>query len=303
MNAALRLNPRAFLGAAYRLVLDTSTEASALRVFRMGAAMSFYLLFSAAPLLVALIGIASLVFDPAWVTSTLVAQLGVLFGPRFAQVVSDLVANFQTPAGAVPATVIGIIVVLWSASRVFIELHDALNVIWGVPPPADYRASLRVLVRQRALSFALVIATGVLLTLGLLIHPLVLAFGHVLEALVPDIIDAARTLNIALSFAIAALLLAAIYRLLPDTQVAWRDVWLGAALSAGLLVLGGLAFRLFLHLGQAYTVIAVAASPLVVLSLLQYAVAVIYTGAIMTRIYARRFGSRQADPGRAAGSA
>lgn len=280
------------LAALLQILVETGTRASSLRVYRMGAAMSFYFLFSAAPLLIILIGIAGLVFDPTWVTTQVLNQIAVLFGAQAATLVASLLANFERPTGAIPALLIGLGTALWGASRVFVELHDALNVIWEVPMPDNLRGGLRDILRQRLLSFGLVIVTGLLLTIGLLIHPLVLAFGSALDWLVPDLINAARALNVALSFGIAAGLLAAIYRFLPNARVAWRDVWLGALLGAALLVLGGLAFRLYLHFAPAFPTIAVAASPLIVLTLLQYAVAVIYAGAILCHVCSRREAAR-----------
>lgn len=281
------------LATLLQVFVETATRSSTLRVYRMGAAMSFYFLFSAAPLLIILIGIAGLVFDPTWVTSQVLNQIAVLFGPQAATLVANLLTGFERPSGAIPALLIGLGTALWGASRVFVELHDALNVIWEVPMPDNLRGGLRDILRQRLLSFGLVIVTGLLLTIGLLIHPLVLAFGSVLDRFLPDLINAARALNVALSFGIAAVLLAAIYKFLPDTRIGWRDVWIGAFLGAALLVLGGLGFRLYLHFAPNFPAIAVAASPLIVLTLLQYAVAVVYAGAIFCEVYARRLGSRR----------
>lgn len=248
---------------------------------RMAAAMSYGLLLSGAPLVIAIVGIAGLVLDPDAVRQTVVANIGAWLGARAAGFAAEAVADVADAATALPATVLGLVVAFWGASRAFVELQSAFNAIWGVPPPPTMRAGLMRIVRQRAWAFAYVVAAGIILTAALLVNPVLGAVESVVAALASARVDAAAFSD-ATTFAVLAVLLAVLYRTVPDTRVAWRDVLPGSLAAAGLLVLETVALRLFVHFAAGSAALGVIASPVIGLTLLNYGVVAIYFGAAMT---------------------
>jgi membrane protein len=252
------------------------------KVSRLGAALAFYTTIAVAPLLVLSVVVAGFFFDSKDAArERIIGEIENLAGPQAGAALSAVESPSETPAGHTAAAV-GSVTLLFGAFGVFYHLQDALNAIWHVPPPKETNWWRTLL--KRLFSLAMVLVTGFLLLVSLIAS----AFLSWLSAttierlsLSPVVLQA---INLMLSLGMITLLIAVIFRLLPDTRVRWRHVWLGAAITSALFTAGKTALGFYLahsNVGSAYG----AASSLVVLLLwCYYAAQIIFFGAEFTRV-------------------
>lgn len=290
----IALHARLLENRVVAMVVETIQRATAVRVPRMAAAMVFYLLLSMAPMLVVVVGIAGLAVGSRATEfyEGLIAAMNEVVGRRAAEFIAAAVAaQAQRPTEGVLATLGGVFILLWSASRGFNEFQDALNSIWDVAPPDGIGRGIVRTLRQRFLSFVLTLAGGVVVTLYVIVRPAVNTFGRTLGQVLPPAVDAANTLNAALAFVLIAAVLATLYRFLPDSAISWSDVWLGSLLVALVLTVGQVVFAFYLDFARQLGFLGAASSPLVVLALGHGVVQTVYLGAAFSRVYAERNGS------------
>jgi membrane protein len=276
------LNPRAF----WALLKDAGSEWVEDKAPRLGAALAYYTAFSLAPLLVIVIAIAGLVFGQQAVQGHLSAQIQGLVGAEGAQAVETMVANANKPATGTLASILGIVMLLVGAGGLFGELQDSLNTVWEVQPKPG--RGLLGMLRDRFLSFTMVLGTAFLLLVSLAVSAALAAMGSVFGEWGVSFLG--QVLNFLISFAVITLLFAMIYRFLPDVRIAWRDVWLGAALTAALFSVGE--FLIGLYLGYAGTASAygAAGSLAVLLVWLYYSAQIFLFGAELTKAHAHYLG-------------
>jgi membrane protein len=259
----------------------------------MGAAISYYTVFSLAPLLVIVIAIAGAVFGREAVTGQIVAQLTGLIGRNGAQVVQGLVSSASNTTHGLVAGLISVGVLLVGATTVFAELQSALDRIWHVPV-AQKPSGIRALLLTRMLSFGLILGVAFLLMVSLTVSAGVAAFGTWAGGLMPGWELMLQAINMAISVTIATLLFAMIYKLMPSTPIAWRDVWIGAGVTAVLFEVGKLLIGLYLGKSGVTESFAAAGSLVVLLAWVYYAAQVFLLGAEFTKVYADEHGSRVA---------
>jgi membrane protein len=203
---------------------------------RLGAALAFYMVFSLAPVLIVAIAVAGLAFGQSAAEGEVLRQMQALVGETGAKAVQAIIQNANRPALGVLAATIGIVAVLVGASGAFVELQDALNTIWKVPRRSE---SIWICaIRKRFWSFGLVLCTGLLLMLSLVSSAALGAAGKLMEHLLPKPVFLVEAVDFLLSFGAITLLLAMIFKFVPDTEVAWSDVWIGAAVASLLFTLG-----------------------------------------------------------------
>ena len=257
---------------------------------RLGAALAFYAAFSMAPLLVIALGIAGLVFPRDAVRKHLLGELSYFLGDRGAEGVRDLLDAAQVSEQGLVATVIGLITLLIGASGAFGQLQAALNTIWQVKPKRD-RAILTIL-RDRFVSFTLVLGTGFLLTVSLIVSTALSALGTWMGALLRLPESVLQWTQVVGSTLVFGLLFALIFKFVPDAKVRWKDVWIGALMTALLFVLGK--YLIGIYLGRAAVVSAygAAASFAIVLLWLYYSSLILFLGAELTYAHALMCGSR-----------
>jgi membrane protein len=256
----------------------------------LGAALAYYTALSIAPLLLVAIGIAGVVFGEDAARGQIVGQLRALMGDEGARAIQDMLANARRPASGVVATAVGIVTLLAGASGVFGQLQEALDVIWEVAPRPG--RGWMGLVRDRFLSLTMVLGTGFLLLVSLVASAAVSAAGEALGGLTPGFEALAHAATAVVSLAVATALFAMIFRYLPDAEIAWRDVWAGAVITALLFVIGKFAIGLYLghaSIGSAY---GAAGSFVVLLVWVYYSAQVLLFGAEVTQVYAARRGRR-----------
>jgi membrane protein len=277
----------------WELVKQTFSEWSEDKASRLAAALAYYTVFSLAPLLVITIGIAGLVFGEDAVQGQVVAQLEGLIGRQGATFIQDMIAASRKPSHSLAATVIGIAVLLFGAAGVFRQLQDALNTIWEVEarPGRGWRGELA----DRFLAFMMVLGTGLLLLASLAFSAAFAAVGQYLSGFLPIPEIALHGLNFIVSLTLLTLLFGLIFKVVPDIKIAWRDVWIGAGITALLFTLGTLVLGLYLGKSGVASTFGAAASLAILLVWIYYSAQILFLGAEFTQVYARRRGSRTRD--------
>lgn len=271
----------------FSLVKNSFTEFSNDRVPRMGAALAYYIVFSIAPVLIISISIAGLIFGEEAARGEIFGQIESTVGPGAAQSIQDMLANVSTPSGNIIMMIVGAVTLLIGASGVFAELQDSLNTIFRAPPQQG--TGIWNAIRRRFLSFAMVLAIGFLLLVALVLSAVLSA---VTKFVAPDALPGTvylwQAITLLVSFGFVTLLFALIYKVLPDDELRWRDVFMGALVSAFLFTVGK--FLLGLYLGQTSTVSSYgAAGSLVVLLIwVYYSAQILLFGAEFSRLYALR---------------
>lgn len=259
-------------------------------VFRLAASLAFYTIFSLAPIMLLAVGVAAIVFGEQAAQRQLVSQVQSLVGAEGGAVVNEMVASLRRAGGGPIATGVAIGSVLLGSTVVLAELQSALNKIWDVraAPPSSM---LLTLLRKRLLSLVVVIGVGFLLLVSLAVDAVLAGTQELASTYLPFVPWIWQLLNQLVSFAITMALFMMVYRLLPDVRLAWRDVAVGAAMTALLFSLGKYAIGLYLgrmSLGSAY---GAAGSFVVLLVWVYYSALISFYGAELTQVYARRMGS------------
>jgi membrane protein len=257
---------------------------------RLSASLAFYSVFSLAPVLVIAVSIGALLFSEQTVRDQISAQLEALAGPRAADALEALLVTTaaQKRTGTF-ATIIGIVVMLFGASGVFGELKDALNTIWGVVIKPG-RTLLR-LIHDRFLSFSMVLSVGFLLLVSLLLNAILTALSKYINWMLPLPALAWQTLDFVGSFGVITVLFAMIFKILPNVRLGWHDVWMGAAVTSLLFVLGKFLIGFYLGASSITSAYGAAASVIIVLLWVYYSACILFFGAEFTKIYASKFGS------------
>jgi membrane protein len=255
---------------------------------RLGAALAYYSAFSLAPLLVLLIAITGFVFGRDAVQGHLSEQVQSLVGSEGAKAVETMVASASQPAAGTLASIVGVIMLLVGAGGLFGELQDALNTVWEVQPKPG-RGILGA-IRDRFLSFTMILGSAFLLLVSLAISAALSALGGLFGAWSASVVG--QIIYVLVSFGVVTLLFAMIYRFLPDATVSWRDVWLGAAITAVLFTIGKFLIGLYLGVAGTESAYGAAGSFAVLLIWLYYSTQIFLFGAELTKAYADRYGAR-----------
>lgn len=275
----------------YRLAKASLIEWWNDNTFRLSASLAFYTVFSLAPVLLIASGIAGMVFGRDTATSHIVDQLDMLVGTQGAQVARQVIESATNLEGNWLAIALGILTVIVGSTAVFAELQSALNLIWGVRSAPD-TSVLKNLLRVRLRSFALVLAVGFLLLVSLITSALLAGAERYLDTALPGVPSLWRAVHFVASFVLVALLFAMIYKYLPDVNIEWKDVAVGALVTAALFGLGK--FLIGLYLGQSAfgSAYGAAGSFVILLIWVYYSALICFYGAEFTQVYARRHGSR-----------
>jgi len=260
----------------------------------MGAAISYYTVFSLAPLLVIVIAVAGAVFGREAVQGQIVAQLGDLVGQEGATLVQNLVAASSDRGKGLVAGLVSVGVLVVGATTVFAELKNALDRIWHVPPSQKPQGILAIL-RARLMSFGLILGLVFLLMVSLTVSAALAAFGAYTSQLMPGMEALLQALNFVVSLAIATALFAMIFKFMPSTHIDWRDVWVGAAATALLFEVGKFLIGLYLGKSSMRESFAAAGSLVILIAWVYYAAQIFLLGAEFTKVYAQEHGSRAAS--------
>ena len=278
-----------FITPTFALVKHTATEWIDQGVSRMGAALAFYTLFAIAPLFIIVLAIAGLWFGEAAARRELFSQVSGLVGSEGGDAIQALISAANRPKTGAWATVIAVVTLFVGATGVFVQLQDALNSIWGVRRAPG--RGLRNFIKDRLLSFALIVGIGFLLLVSLVLSAGLSALGKYMGGLLPVQETLWQGINFVVSFGVITLLFAMIFKLLPDVKIAWRDVWIGAMLTALLFNLGKFLLGLYLGRSSVTSAYGAAGSLVIVLLWVYYSAQIIFFGAKFTQLYASQHSS------------
>jgi membrane protein len=256
----------------------------------LGAALAYYTIFSIAPLLLVVIAIAGFAFGREAVQGQLVGQIEGLVGRQGAEAIQTMVANAGRHGSGVLASVIAVVTILFGATGVFGQLQKTLNKIWDVEPKPGL--GVKGLLKARALAFGMIVGIGFLLLVSLVVSTALTALGSYFTGMFPGAEVLLRIVSLVVSFAVITLLFAMIYRVLPDVEISWRDVWAGAIFTTLLFTLGKYLIGLYLGHSSVASIYGAAGSLVVVLLWIYYSSQILFLGAEFTQVYARKYGAQ-----------
>jgi membrane protein len=276
--------------ATFALLGATYSEWSRDNVPRMGAALAYYTIFSIAPLLVIAIAIAGLAFGVQAAQGEITGQIQGLIGWEGAKTVQAMIQSAHKPAHSAIASVVGVLALFLGASGVFSEMQDALNSIWHVSP--GDKSGLWNLVKARFSSFGMVLGIGFLLLVSLLFSAVLAALAKYVEGVLPLPAVFLHSVDFLFSLLFITVLFAMIFKLLPNVNIAWSDVWMGAALTSLLFTVGKFVIGFYIGKSVSASAYGAAGSLVMVVAWIYYSALLLYFGAVFTRVYATKLGSQ-----------
>ena len=284
----------------FTLLKDTFREWREDGAPRLAAALAYYTTFSLAPLLVLVIAIAGLVGGQEAAQSQVMAQVEDLLGSKGREFIQGMIESASQPTTGLTATIIGAATLLFGALGVFGELQNSLNTIWEVKPkPAtSFLDGIKRFVIKRLVSFTMVLGIGFLLLASLIISAAISAFAAYIGTRWPLADLWLELINFLVSFIVITFLFAMIFKFLPEIKIAWKDVWLGAAVTSVLFSLGKFLIGLYLGRSEVGNIFGAAGSLAILLIWIYYSAQILFFGAEFTQVYANKYGSKIVpDPG------
>src|SRR5881227_1254451 len=279
-----------FFSNSFGLFKQTFSEWLEDKAPQLGAALAYYTVFSLAPLVLVLLVVVGLIFrnDPGGAWNKISEQMSYFLDKSAVEVVQNIAQKAAQPNKSLLATVIGVLLALFGASGVFGQLQDALNTVWGVK--AKPGGGIWGFLRSRFLSFAMVGGICFLLLVSLTLESVLKSFSHWVQSVMPGGIVVALGVYWIFDLAVVMLLFAIIFKYLPDAEIHWRDVWIGAAITAILFAIGKWALGLYLGSGSAASAYGAASSLITLLLWVYYSSQILLFGAEFTQVYACRAG-------------
>ncbi|MEO7112023.1 MAG: YihY/virulence factor BrkB family protein [Polyangiaceae bacterium] len=256
---------------------------------RLSAALAFYTVWSVGPLFLVVISIAGLVFGRQAAQDQVLAVLKNMVGEQGAASINDTILNAHASGHSLIANIIGIVLLLVSASGVFAELKSSLNVIWRVTPKPG---SLWNTLRQRFWSMTVVMGTGFLLLVSLLVDAALSAVGHQLQTSVTGLEVLGHALHFVISLAVTTVLFSLMFKVIPDAKIDWRDTLLGGLVTAVLFTIGQLLIGLYLGHTSIGTAYGAASSLMIVVVWIYFSACILFLGAEFTQVHAEMYGSK-----------
>lgn len=272
------------------LVTETFKEWRDDKASRLAAALSYYTVFSLPPLLVISLAIVGRFYDRQAAQDQLLNQVGQLVGESGRQAIAQILENVSDPTLSSIAAIVSVAALLFAASGVFNELHESLNQIWEVEPKPS--RGIIGTIRDRLFSFGLVLGIGFLLLVSLILSTVLAGVSEYVFDTVPAFLSVGRVLNFVVSFGVYTILFALIFKFIPDVEIKWRDVWLGATVTALLFSFGKWGISVYLGQSAPASAYGAAGSLIVILVWVYYSAQILFFGAEFTQVYANRFGGR-----------
>ena len=273
----LRVLPRMFRQASSEWINDNAP--------RLGASVAFYTLLSLAPVIVLAVAAAAVAYGQEAAQGRLASEIQGIAGPDVARTIQGIIRGAYQPQTGVIATLLGLVTLLFGASSVFVELHDAMNIIWDVslPPDRTNAATVIRLIRTRSYSFVLVLGTGCLLLVSLVLNAWIAA----MRIAVP------RAATFMILYLVITVLFAAMYKIVPDVTLNWSDVACGAMITSLLFMIGKQFVGLYFTHTRFGSTYSAASSPMIVLLWIYYSAQLFFWGAEFTKVYTKAVGSQR----------
>lgn len=289
------------LSTAFTLIRKSVTAFIDDGCIRMSAALAYYTIFALPGLLIVVTSIASLVFEVQSVEDEVIYQSQSLLGQDAAEVIRTVVNHAQSQTANISfASMFGLLGLLFGATGAFVELQTALNAIWQVKPDPE-RGNALQFIKKRMLSFGMILSIGFMLLVSLLLSTLLSMLGKQLNMFLPGFLSTSilQAFQFAVSFGIISLLFAAIFKVLPDAVVAWKDVVIGGVATALVFVIGKEFIGLYLGNSNVGSAFGAASSLAVLLVWVYFSAVLIFWGAEFTQAWIKQEG-RRIKPGKGA---
>lgn len=282
------------VGEVWPLLKQTYKEWDRHQAPKLGAALSYYTVLSLAPLLIVVLAVIGLALGKEAAKGEIMGQLQSMLGSQGAHAIDTVITNANKPATGTVASILGLITLFIGASGVFSELRDSLNRIWDVP--AKESSGFFSMIRERFLSFGMVLAIGFLLLVSLVISAGLAAAGKFVGGMMPIPPAVLQGVNLIVSVAFVTVLFALIFRFLPDEHVAWTDVWMGAFVTSLLFTIGKFLIGIYLGKASVGSAYGAAGSLVIVLVWVYYSAQIFFFGAEFTHVYSTSYGSLKGRP-------
>lgn len=277
------------LSELWSIAKETATDWSDDDAATLAAALAYYALLSLAPLLLISIGVAGWFLGPEAARGRVAGELSSIVGGAAANGIQAVVASTEGPKRGLLSALLGVLTAFIGASGVFGQLQTSLNRIWEVKPKTDRGFGGQV--KDRFFSFTMVLGVAFLLLVSLILTSILSSFGSVLSDTLPGGAVLWQIVNFALSFGVVTVLFALMFKVIPDAKVQWRDVWLGAAVTAVLFTLGKYLLGLYLGKAAVGSSYGAAGSMVALVVWVYYAAQILFMGAEFTQVHARRRGA------------
>ena len=258
---------------------------------KLSASLSYYTIFSLAPLLLLMISLAGLFFGKEAIQGHVFAEINGLIGNAAAAQIQEMIKSVELSGKTTTAVIIGAVTLVIGATTVFGEIQDSINMIWKVK--AKPKRGWLKLIKDRLLSSSLIVGLGFLLIVSLMVNGALLALSNLIKSYFPDItVLLFNILNIVISFVVITLLFGVIFKILPDAKIAWKDVRMGAFFTACLFMLGRYLIGIYIETTSTGSAYGAAGALIIILVWVYYTAAILYFGAEFTRVYADFIGAR-----------
>lgn len=255
---------------------------------RLGASLSYYAVFSIAPMLLVALSIAGLVLGSDAAQGRVLDELKTVLGADAAELVQTMIAKSAEQKAGVIGSIMGIVTLLIGATAVMVELQAALDILWDTAPRTS---GIKALVKERILSLGLILTVGFLLVVSLLASAAMVAVSDTLGRYVPGAVVLGTILNSVVSFGVLTVFFALVFKYLPNAKIAWKDVWMGGLLTSALFQLGRALIALYIGKAGVSSTFGAAGSLAVLLVWVYYSAQIVLMGAVVTRLWAERFGA------------
>ncbi len=273
----------------FRLIKDAASEFATDNVIKLSASLAYYTIFSIGPLLLVIISLTGLFFEQERITGNIYAQLHNFVGKQGADQVLSIIQQMQQQNTAAKFSVIGIVLLIFGATTVFADIQDSINYIWSIRSKPK-KGWLKFL-KNRLLSFSLVVGVGFLLIVSLMINTLTDLLTYRLQELfASEAVFFFKILNVIILFLITTVLFGVIYKVLPDAYISWKDAMYGATFTALLFLIGRFLIGIYLGQSDIANTYGAAASVIILLSWIYYSSIILYFGAEFTKVYAIKEG-------------
>lgn len=276
---------------SFKILKNTFIQFFNDRGLKLSASLSYYTIFSLAPLLLLLISLAGFFFGKEAIQGRIFGEINGLIGSPAALQIQEIIKNMELSGKTNSALVIGIITLIIGATSVFAEIQDSINIIWKVKAKPK-RGWVKIL-QDRLLSSSLIIGLGFLLIVTFMVNGLLLSLNDWMKSYFPDTtLVLFQIINIIISFSVITTLFAVIFKVLPDAKIAWKDVRVGAFFTACLFMLGRFLIGIYIEKSNTGLAYGAAGSLIIILVWVYYTAAILFIGAEFTRVYVDFNGSK-----------
>lgn len=271
------------------LLKEAVKEFSADNVVKLSASLAYYTVFSIGPLLLVIISLTGLFFEQATITGSIYAQMQSLIGKQGADQLLAIIRQMQQQNDAAKYSIVGFVILVFGATTVFADIQDSINYIWGIK--AKPKRGWLKFIKNRVLSFSLIIGIGFLLIVSLLVNSLAdLLTNQLLRFFTDDIVIVFKAVNLLVLFVLITFLFSVVYKVLPDARISWKDARIGATFTGILFIIGKFLIGFYLGSSNMANTYGAAAAIIIILSWVYYTSIILYFGAEFTKVYALQIG-------------